>query len=52
MSDKPNCFNKCDCGDMPEEHCTNRDFPVKSKCIKCPYYFGYLEKRKAGDRGE
>lgn len=45
-SEKPKCFQKCDCRDMHEEHCTNRDYPVMKKCVNCQFYFGYLEKKK------
>lgn len=49
-NEKPQCFQNCDCGDMVVgEHCTNRDFPVMSKCVNCPFYFGYLEKQNSGD---
>jgi hypothetical protein len=46
---KPKCFTKCNCGDMQDEHCTNRDYPVMSKCVNCRFYFGYLEKRNQED---
>lgn len=42
--DKPRCFVNCDCGDLREEHCTNRDFPVMTRCTQCDFYFGNLEK--------
>ena len=49
-NERPKCFIKCDCRDMREEHCTNRDFPVMSKCVKCHFYFGYLERRQSDGR--
>jgi len=44
---KPDCFRQCTCGDMHEEHCTNRDLPVPRECWKCKFYFGYLERLEA-----
>lgn len=41
---KPRCFENCDCGDVPEEHCSNREFPVPNKCTHCDYYFGNIER--------
>jgi hypothetical protein len=42
----PRCFDKCvdPYCNMKHEHCSNRDFPPRDKCVKCELWFTNLEK--------
>lgn len=46
IKEKPMCFNKCidQYCDMEIEHCSNRDYPVPTRCFNCNFYFGKLER--------